>query len=79
MGAYVLFFEGKQGLRQGDPIFPLLFVITMDYFSRLMIRMRKRKEFKFHPRCGTLAINHLIFVDDLMLFSKGDIQSTMGM
>lgn len=49
----------------------------MDYFSRLMKRIEKRREFKFHPRCVALAINHLIFANDLMLFSKGDVQSTM--
>lgn len=31
--------------------------------------------FGFHPRCEQLAITHLCFADDLMLFCKGDANS----
>ena len=66
-------------MRQGDPISQLLFAIAMEYFTRLMHRMGKRREFKFHYRCEALSLNQLILADDLMLFSRKDVPSTMLM
>ena len=65
-------FKGGKGLKQGDPLSPLLFVITMEYLSRLMKRMSGDRRFKFHPACKRFCLTHLIFADDLMLFSKAD-------
>lgn len=39
--------------------------------------MNRKNDFEFHYRCAPLSVNHLIFCDDLMLFSRGDVQSTM--
>ena len=33
------------------------------------------KNVSYHPKCGKLKINHLIFADDLMVFVKGDLPS----
>ena len=71
-GSLCGFFKGKRGLRQGDPLSPFLFVICLEYMSRLMISRTVGTEFNFHPKCGQLKISHLAFADDLMLMARGD-------
>ncbi|CAH9071538.1 unnamed protein product [Cuscuta epithymum] len=68
-------FEGKRGLRQGDPMSPLLFVICLEYFSRMIDLRTMGPNFKYHPLCSKLKISHLAYADDLVLFSKGDCRS----
>ena len=66
------FFGSSQGLRQGDPLSPLLFLLIMEVLSRIL---RKTEE------CGLLhgfhvglvnfvgvRISHLLFMDDTILF-----------
>ena len=56
-------------------MFPLLFVIVMEYLSRMLKCASLDPAFKFHPRCAPLKLTHLSFADDLMLFSKGNVNS----
>ncbi|XP_074314953.1 uncharacterized protein LOC141651130 [Silene latifolia] len=71
------FFKGRRGLRQGDPLSPLLFTICMEYLSRLLAYTTEGSSFKYHPLCKPLKLTHLMFADDLLLFCKGDAQSIM--
>lgn len=65
-------FAAKRGLRQSDPMPHYLFVIVMEYLSRLLKKLTKNPAFKFHPKCVKTKITQLGFADDLLLLCKGD-------
>ncbi|XP_062113952.1 uncharacterized protein LOC133824956 [Humulus lupulus] len=64
-------FQGGKGLRQGDPISSMLFVIVMEYLTHLLIKTSKEKNFRFHPLCKSLNLISLCFGDDLLLLAEG--------
>lgn len=35
--------------------------------------------FQFHPKCAKLNIDHLCFVDDSLLFARGDVSSMVAL
>ncbi|XP_059285894.1 uncharacterized protein LOC132039428 [Lycium ferocissimum] len=72
-------FDATKGLRQGDPISPFLFSIAMEYLSKGLNSLKNNSGFKHHPRCAKLGITHLSFVDDLILFARGDVESTVAL
>lgn len=47
----------------------------MEYFSRLLNTRTIQREFNYNTKCHSLKITHLVFVDDLMFFSREDEQS----
>ncbi|XP_059650448.1 uncharacterized protein LOC132296253 [Cornus florida] len=69
------FFNSVKGLRQGDPLSPFLFVIVMQVFLLLLNKCTTSMPFKHHWRCKELKLTHLIFADDLMVFSHASIPS----
>ncbi|KAL9230599.1 hypothetical protein vseg_005932 [Gypsophila vaccaria] len=49
----------------------------MEYLTRLLAWTTSTRPFQFHPLCKTMMLNSLMFADDLLLFSKGDVNSMM--
>lgn len=72
------FFPGKKGLRQGDSISPYLFILAMEALSRLLEEAVNRGEIRLHPMCHEPRITHLLFADDLLIFSDGSRHSLTG-
>jgi hypothetical protein len=62
------FFNGKCGVCQGDPLSPYLFIVYVEYFSRMLKWCTHQSDFNFHPKCSALRICHLAFADDSLLF-----------
>ena len=45
----------------------------MEYFNRCLLQLRKNASFQFHPRCKRLNLIHVCFADDLLRFSRDDV------
>lgn len=75
-GCPIGFFRNSRGLRQGDPLFPLLFVIIMGALSR-MTSTAVTHGFLIgfpigDPDRGTVTLSHLLFADDTLIFYEAD-------
>ncbi|CAL1400664.1 unnamed protein product [Linum trigynum] len=64
-------FPAKKGLRQGCPLSPYLFAISMEVLSCMLNRATARNVLPYQPQCLRIGLTHLCFVDDLLIFTKG--------
>jgi retron-type reverse transcriptase len=69
------FFQTGKGLRQGDPLSPILFNMVVDMLAVLIERV---KSLGFHdglvPHLVEDGLSILQYVDDTILFIDGDLE-----
>ena len=72
------FFGSSRGLRQGDPLFPLLFLVMMKVFSRMVKRMEGAGLLSGFRADGRRSrgesVSHLLFADDTILFCDAKVE-----
>ena len=75
------FFESSRGLRQGDPLSPLLLVLVMEALGRMLnkaINDGHVSGFGVGNLEGrSLAVSHLHFVDDTLIFCEANLDQIL--
>jgi len=77
-GAPTGFFQSSRGIRQGNPLAPLLFVVVMEALSRMLNEsMLQGLLSGFSVGISdneALVVNHLLFVDDTLIFCGAQVE-----
>ncbi|WMV46087.1 hypothetical protein MTR67_039472 [Solanum verrucosum] len=64
------FFHSTRGLKQGDPLSHVLFILGVEVLSRMLNLLHQDQNYKgFHMQIGGPQINHLCFADDVIIFT----------
>ena len=67
------FFSTSCGIRQGCPLSPLLFLLIIEGLRLLIKDSQKKGIIKGIKVSSSLALSHLLFVDDVVLFGIGTL------
>lgn len=71
------FFKAERGMRQGCPLSPLNFLLVAEGLSQYLIEAVRRGDLQGLKLAPGITLNHLLFVDDILLFcnwSRRDIE-----
>ena len=77
------FFDSSRGVRQGDPLSPLLFVLVMEAFSKMMNLVVERgllAGFSVGSRPSeAMGVSHLLFADDTLIFCEPKVEQIQNL
>ena len=65
------FFAASRGIRQGCLLSPLLFILVIEGLSLLISDAREHGLIRGIKISPSLALTHLLFVDDVILLGSG--------
>lgn len=69
-------FQSTRGVRQGDPLSPLLFIMMHQLFSFNLKKLERMGSLQpYKPGRSIQPISHLLFADDVLIFSNCRIRS----
>ena len=69
------FFTATHGVCQGCPLSPLLFILVIEGLSLLIQDARSNGLIRGIQLSPSLALSHLLFVDDVILLGSGTLQN----
>jgi hypothetical protein len=74
-GSSAGFFNSSRGLRQDDPLSPLLFIVVMEALSKMLsgvVDSGRLSCFPVGSRPPVINISHLLFADDILVFCEAN-------
>lgn len=74
-GSPTVIIKQRRGLRQGDPLSPLLFMVVIDYLSRLVHQATTNRKLELYSTGGIPVESHLAFADDVAFFCRASVKS----
>jgi len=68
------FFHSERELRQGCPLSPLLSLLVAEGVGRYLKKTNFEGNFRGLPLSQVMAVTHLLFVDDILIFCDGSFR-----